>query len=209
MNYPNPHPNPHVVEWAGWLPYSIEDVPDDLVELWAAAWAHDGIVDALMYGEWPCCRELPPGRTRPPSWLGHRDLCPSQWGDPCDCDQPRRTTPCVCRYDVREVFSATADVDEAGNYQPKLHPPRRESRFTINPRCVHHGQAAYGPFGGQRISAIWVDEATAYVRPCSCGGLSINPDCRRHNYDPTEDGPDPRHDEPPNPYDLEDDERHD
>ena len=19
-------------------------------------------------------------------WLGHRDLCPIQWGEPCDCD---------------------------------------------------------------------------------------------------------------------------
>lgn len=28
-------------------------------------------------------------------------------------------------------------------------------------------------------------------RRCICSGLSINPDCRRHNYDPTEDEPDP------------------
>lgn len=21
-------------------------------------------------------------------WLGHRDLCPTQWGEECDCDLP-------------------------------------------------------------------------------------------------------------------------
>lgn len=23
---------------------------------------------------------------KPAGWLGHRDLCPIQWGQPCDCD---------------------------------------------------------------------------------------------------------------------------
>ena len=24
--------------------------------------------------------------TTPGEWLGHRDLCPIQWGEPCDCE---------------------------------------------------------------------------------------------------------------------------
>lgn len=61
MSYPQPHPDPYVVEWADWLPMSHEEVPDHLIDLWSAAWAHDGTIDAIMYGEWPCCRELTRG----------------------------------------------------------------------------------------------------------------------------------------------------
>lgn len=145
MSYPNPHPNPHVVEWADWLPYNSDEVPDDLLDLWDAARMHYGIVDALWYGEWPCCRELPPGRTRPPSWLGHRDACPTQWHEPCDCDLPPRTTPCTCHYHVGKVFSAYATVNAEGHYRPVLREPHLESRFEINPRCHHHGDRARTP----------------------------------------------------------------
>lgn len=44
------------------VPMSLDEVPDELVDAWSAALSHEGIVDALMYGEWPCCRELTTGR---------------------------------------------------------------------------------------------------------------------------------------------------
>ena len=33
-------------------------------------------------------------------WLGHRDLCPIQWGEPCDCDDPP-LEPATCTYSGR------------------------------------------------------------------------------------------------------------
>lgn len=143
MSYPDPHPNPHVVEWADWLPYGIDEVPDDLLDLWAAAWEHDGIVDALWYGEWPCCRELPPGPTRPPSWLGHRDACPTQWHEPCDCDLPPRTTPCTCRYAVAR--SAYSHIQNWEGSVLSMEGLEVISWFTINSRCHHHGDRARTP----------------------------------------------------------------
>lgn len=61
MSYPDPHPGPYVVEWADWLPVDPDEVPDHLWDLWYAAWEHDGIIDAIWYGEWWCCRELTTG----------------------------------------------------------------------------------------------------------------------------------------------------
>jgi len=31
------------------------------------------------------------------TWLGHRDLCPSQWGAPCDCPCSKPICPGVDR----------------------------------------------------------------------------------------------------------------
>lgn len=130
-------------------------------QIWFTAWRYHN-------------RQLPSGLGQP-GWLGHRDLCPIQWGDPCDCALPPRTTPCVCRY-----------IPPRGSLIPN------GSRFRINPRCVHHGDPARTPT----------------PPACTCPGLGTHPDCRRHNTTPNEDGPDPIHDHPHNPYDLDEDERH-
>lgn len=81
MAYPDPHPGPYVVDWADWLPASYEDVPDHLVDLWAACWSHDGIIDAIWHGEWPSYRELTTGCRckEAPGWYPGRpaaELCP-------------------------------------------------------------------------------------------------------------------------------------
>lgn len=122
-------------------------------------------------------RELTRGVFHPPSWSGHRDACPTQWGGPCDCDLPPRTTPCTCHYRPGAVSQW---------------PGQYGSAFRINPRCHHHG-----------------DRARTYRRPCTCPGLTHNPDCRRHNYNPAEDEPRHHHNDIHNPNDLDEDERHD
>lgn len=78
MSYPHPHPDPNVVEWADWLPWDADEVPDDLMDLWAAAQAHDGTIDAIVYGEWPCCRELTTGCRckEAPGWYPGRPAAP-------------------------------------------------------------------------------------------------------------------------------------
>lgn len=33
------------------------------------------------------------------TWEGHRDLCPTQWGEDCDCITPEeRAAFCICGY---------------------------------------------------------------------------------------------------------------
>lgn len=146
-------------------------------QIWFTAWRYHN-------------RQLPSGLGQP-GWLGHRDLCPIQWGDPCDCALPPRTTPCVCRYyRTRWVLPIPFLELPQGSIIDVL-PLRGLSLFLINPRCVHHGDPARTPT----------------PPACTCPGLGIHPDCRRHNYDPTEDGPRPIHDHPHNPYDLDEDER--
>lgn len=151
-------------------------------------------------------RELTRGVFHPPSWSGHRDACPTQWGGPCDCDLPPRTTPCTCRYRVVAVPLTGVVVMpdpitlELGtvphvpgvSHLLDLHGVATASVFVINPRCHHHG-----------------DRARTYRRPCTCPGLTHNPDCRRHNYNPAEDEPRHHHDDIHNPNDLDEDERHD
>jgi hypothetical protein len=42
-------------------------------------------------------------------WLGHRDLCPTQWGEPCNCRCEEPDCPGVdgCRYpDCLPVLAA-------------------------------------------------------------------------------------------------------
>ena len=34
--------------------------------------------------------------TTPSEWLGHRDLCPIQWGEPCDCEEAPNPEPATC-----------------------------------------------------------------------------------------------------------------
>lgn len=97
---------------------------------------------------------------RPAGWLGHRDLCPSQWGEPCDCADPLPAVPCVCRY-YRAVSGFSHIQTEGGNLFP-MYGLDGISWFAINPRCHHHGIQ-----------------------------------------------PDPRHDDIPNPYDLDHHERTD
>lgn len=134
---------------------------------------------------------LPAQRTG--HWAGHRDLCPIQWGDPCDCDLPPRTTPCTCHY-WTEAYDLRVSISDPVAAHQYVWPPAVCSGFTINPRCHHHGDQAQA--------------RTPHQRPCYCIVFGPHPDCPRHNYDPTEDEPDPAHDNPPNPYDLDEDERH-
>lgn len=157
---------------------------------YSAAWHHYWNIQDVMGRGLPPDRQLPSGLSQP-GWLGHRDLCPIQWGDPCDCALPPRTTPCVCRYwtEAYDLRVSTSDPAVAHEY---VWPPATRSGFTINPRCVHHGDPARTPT----------------PPACTCPGPGTHPDCRRHNYDPTEDGPQPIHDHPHNPYDLDEDERH-
>lgn len=63
------------------VPYLLDDVPDHLFEVWSIVLGHEGVIDALMYGEWFCCRELTTGcRCREaPGWYPGRpavDGCP-------------------------------------------------------------------------------------------------------------------------------------
>lgn len=159
MTHPNPHPNPYVVEWADWLPYNYDDVPDDLVDLWAAAWAHDGIVDALMYGEWPCCRELtqhaypgqPATRTRPPT-------------KPCTCWY----LCLVCGLDLTHAWCKQDGVDLTWCYHPASPVPHRATGFRINPTCPHHGRQVLilNPAlpAELTIEALWNDPALNAMR---------------------------------------------
>lgn len=126
--------------------------------------------------------QLPPGRVRPPSWLGHRDLCPTQWAQPCDCDLPPRTTPCTCRY-VRWPRDWPYE-DEIG-----------ATGFTINPRCHHHGDRARTV----RLTGTSIQVTREYFEASKpdllsqmAAGITPQPD----------------HNDTHNPYDLDEDERH-
>lgn len=132
MNYPQPHPDPHVVDWADWLPVSYEEVPDHLIDLWSAAWSHDGIVDALMYGEWPCCREITTGPTPRPT-------------------PPPPTPPCTCRYGLWYIPGAPGPYRRVD--VPGVGKRAHTFAFKISPFCVHHGQGVW--FG----EALGEDEA--------------------------------------------------
>jgi hypothetical protein len=103
-------------------PIRLDQVPEHLVDAWYEAWAHWGIVDALWYGEWPCCRELEPPR-RPPSWY------------PGQPDPPRvRVARCACIY-VRRYAPARLDGVRTSVLDHTL--------FLINEQCPHHGIDAY------------------------------------------------------------------
>lgn len=129
MSYPNPHPNPYVVEWAGWLPIDPDEVPDHLWDLWYAAWEHDGIIDAIWHGEWHCCRELTTdGADGVLSWPA---------GGPA---QQLALPPCTCTYALHYVLWCPTHLIDI----PGVGQRGGAYTFRIDPWCPHHAPVQPG-----------------------------------------------------------------
>lgn len=121
------------------LPWSWT-VPPALKPAWLAANRHQAAL--VIWTEGWARPQLTRGVFHPPSWSGHRDACPTQWGGACDCDLPPRIAPCTCHYRVFKLLPEGAQSEFVVVNNPAL-----ASYFKVNPRCHHHGDRAYGPFG--------------------------------------------------------------
>jgi hypothetical protein len=123
------------------LPWSWQ-VPPGLKDAWLAANRHQAAV--VIWTEGWARPQLTRGVFHPPSWSGHRDACPTQWGGACDCDLPPRTTPCTCRY-WTEAYNLRVSISDPAVAHQYVWPLVDYSGFTINPRCHHHGDRARTP----------------------------------------------------------------
>lgn len=125
------------------IPLALSEVPDHLIDAWSAALSHDGVVDAIMYGEWPCCHELEARAY--PGQPTHHSAPPVQ---PCSCVYHVARTPDdgVLVVPAPRPVAGYAHAD-LFMFEPTPYAvwyPRCPvlSWFTIRRTCPHHGWQA-------------------------------------------------------------------
>lgn len=71
----------------GYPPLPIHPPADaQLARVWDAAWDHETRIDALIWGEWPCCRELTTGPA--PDLCGDPTCRDFEWDEAGDHNGP-------------------------------------------------------------------------------------------------------------------------
>lgn len=207
-----------ITEWwdPEWDVYDVPLTPNDgwwqdnptpeQCDTWWAAYAH------LWNIRWVMCgsaeyrpdfrgRELATGEPVA-GWLGHRDLCPSQWGERCDCADPLPAVPCLCWY-WTEAYGLRVSIRDPQQRHTYDDMPAECTGFQINPQCRHHGERArhvVATFKGVQVTREMLDAA-----PPSLYAQIIADQAPGYGFR----YPEPRHDDVHNPYDLDNHERTD
>lgn len=171
---------------------------DAFLHVETIAWIRNGW--GSYWGHWKG-HQLTVGE-RPAGWLGHRDLCPSQWGEPCDCADPLPAVPCLCWY-WTEAYGLRVSIRDPQQRHTYDDMPAECTGFQINPQCRHHGERArhvVATFKGIQITREMLDDA-----PPSLYAQIIADQAPGYGFS----HPNPRHDDVHNPYDLDHHERTD